>query len=175
MQHHYRFGTCHLSWIFVSALMAATACGGTSTVSGSLTATPASTSTAAVSPSPAGTTYKIALTFSGGQSGTAVQAEPDATNACAPGNLDAGIVFKGQTWSLGARATGYHGPGQYSAPTNFTLTLSTPSYDMWMSTGGTATYTSGTSLSVEVDMTNLMAGPGEPGATAHISGTVSCT
>ena len=171
MHRNRRFGRRQVSWIFVSALMVATACGGTSKVSSA--GSPAPTS-ASVSPSPAATGYAISLTLSGGQSGTATQAQPDANNACAAGNIDAGIVFNGQTWSLDARASDYHGPGQYSAPVDFALTLSTPSYDIWMSTGGSATYTSSTSLSVEVDMTNMMAGPGEPGANAHLSGTVSC-
>jgi hypothetical protein len=97
----------------------------------------------------------------------------DSSSACGVGTIDVGIVVKGQVWSLSATVNGYHGPGRYSG-SDFNLMLSSPGFDIWTSTSGAATYSANTSLSIDVGMTDLMAGPGEPGATAHISGSLSC-
>jgi len=75
---------------------------------------------------------------------------------------------------MSASVEGYHGPGSYAAGSAFNMMLSAPNYDIWMSAGGAASYAGDTSLTVDVTMTNLMAGPGEPGASAHIKGTISC-
>jgi len=118
--------------------------------------------------------YAVHLALSGGLATTVTQTKVDANSDCSAGKIDVGIVVNGQIWSLTASVDGYHGPGRYSVGSDFNLTLNSPNYDIWMSTSGSATYLGDTSLSVDVVMTDLMAGPGEPGATAHVSGSVAC-
>ncbi len=117
--------------------------------------------------------YAVHLTFSGGLATTVTQTMVNSSSDCGAGKMDIGIVVKGQVWTLGASVHGYHGPGRYGS-SDFVLMLSNPDSDIWISTSGEATYLGDTSLSVDVGVTNLMAGPGEPGANAHISGSVRC-
>jgi hypothetical protein len=174
--------TAALQWksvvAMVAAVMLATGCGGSSKVaseSTSPTASPVQSPSPNPSPTPvpAQTTYTVNLTFSGGLSGRVTQTKVVDFSDCGTGKIDIEIIVHGQAWSLGASADSYHGPGRYKSPA-FNLMLSTPSSDIWMSTSGSATYTADTSLTVDVGMTNLMAGPGEPGSTAHISGSIKC-
>jgi len=129
------------------------------------------------SPSAAATgAYLASLTFTGAISASVDRAQaPSAgsTNACGTGNVDVDVIIKGQTWSLNASANPYRGAVQYKAGTEFALMINAPDYDMWMSTGGIATYTDDKSLSLDVTMTNLMV-PEGPGTTAHLSGSLAC-
>ena len=117
------------------------------------------------------------LTFTGGLSGTVSGAQAPvggSSNACGSGAVDVNVVFKGQNWGFNASASPFHGPGQYAAGSGFSLLIASPTNDLWFATGGTATYNSDKSLSIDVDVTNMMAGPGEPGSVAHIAGMFSC-
>jgi len=127
------------------------------------------------SPSPAAPSYSVHLALTGGLTGTIGQVQVDSNSGCSASRIDVNVVYRGQVWAMGVSVTGYRGPGSYPVTSGFNVMLSTPSYDIWMSTSGSATYAADTSLTVNVGMTNLMAGPGEPGATAHISGTISCS
>jgi hypothetical protein len=160
----------------VAMMMVVTGCGAPSKVAAVASPSPtasAPTPAQSSSPSPAQPSYAVHLTFSGGLSAAVTKVQIDPSSSCAAGKISVGIIYKGQAWSMSATVNGYHGPGSYDA-SSFNLMLYTPSYDIWMSTSGSATYSAETSLSVSVDITNLMAGPGEPGATAHVSGTISC-
>jgi hypothetical protein len=162
--------------VMVAAIVMTTGCGGSSnvaSVSTSATPSPVQTPTPSTTQSPAQTTYTVNLTFSGGLSGRVTQTKVVDSSDCGTGKIDVEIIVHGQAWSLGASAGSYHGPGRYKYPA-FNLMLSSPSSDIWMSTSGSASYTADTALSVDVGMTNLMAGPGEPGSTAHVSGSIKC-
>ena len=163
-----------------AAVLVATACDGSSNAASSSSSNAgAAASPSAIamspspSPSPAQVVYTVHLTFSGGLATTVTQTVVDSSSDCSAGKIDIGIVVKGQVWTLGASVHNYHGPGRYGSA-DFVLMLSSPDYDIWMSNSGEATYAGDTSLSVDVGVTNLMAGPGEPGANAHISGSISC-
>jgi hypothetical protein len=166
-----------------AAVIVIAACGGASNVGTASSPGAAATASSPVpSPSPAAsptptsaqTAYTVHLTFSGGLATTVTQTKVNANSGCGAGRIDVDIVVNSQDWSLSASVDGYHGPGSYAAGSAFNLMLSAPNYDIWMSTSGAATYAGDTSLSVDVVMTNLMAGPGEPGASAHLKGTISC-
>ncbi len=156
------------------------------TVAGACGGTPQATSTSATSPqavtsSPAknADVYAASLTFTGGLSGkvSGAQAPPSgASNACGSGSIDIGIVLNGQDWALDASASAFHGAGQYKAGlgSEFDLMMWSPTNDIWTTTAGSATYNDGKSLHLDVDVTNLMAGPGEPNSTGHVSGSMSC-
>jgi hypothetical protein len=164
--------------VVVLAVLMATGCGGSSKVASSASSpTPSPVQLANPTPSsaplPAQTTYTVNLTFSGGLSGRVTQTKVVDSSDCGIGKIDVEVIVHGQAWSLGASADSYHGSGRYKVP-QFNLMLSSPTSDIWMSTSGTASYSTDTSLSVNVAITNLMAGPGEPGSTAHISGSIKC-
>jgi hypothetical protein len=121
--------------------------------------------------------YAASLTFTGGLSGTVSGAQAPvggSSNACGGGAVDVNVVFKGQNWGLNASASPYNGPGQYATGSGFSLLIASPTNDFWFATAGAATYSTGKALSIDVDVTNMMAGPGEPGSVAHITGTFSC-
>jgi hypothetical protein len=163
----------------VATVILAAGCGASPPVAtqsspGPTTPSPTTSTSPTPSPTPAQPTYAVHLTLTGGLTGTVTQTRVNASSDCATGKIDVDIVVRGQVWSLTASVDGYHGPGRYGYLA-FNLMLSTPTFDIWMSTGGSATYSGDTALSVSVSVTNLMAGPGEPGATAHISGSISCT
>jgi hypothetical protein len=121
---------------------------------------------------PSAGAYSANLTFTGGLSGTVTQAAAQSGgSSCGGGSIKVDIALNGGTWSLGASAGSYHGPGQYQVPDAASLLLAAPNYDIWFSTGGTVTYKDDKTLSLDVDMTNGMA-PGVP--VAHLSGSLSC-
>ncbi len=165
--------------ICIAAVFAA-GCGAASSAASSPKPAQATASpTTATTPTPTALTlaYRANLTFTGGLSGTvtAAQAPPGASsNKCGDGGIDASITLGGQVLSLGASSSSYHGPGQYRAGSEAEVLVSTPSYDIWISTGGTVTYTSGTAMTLDIDITNGMVGAGAPGSTAHIVGSLSC-
>jgi len=171
--------------MLVAALagLLAVACGGSSQVTAVATASarPSVASSPSASPSPSVSpapviAYSGQLTMSGGVSGKfAVVAPSGAASAgCGNGEVDVAIVVKGAAWNLNASASAYSGPGTYRVGDAFSILISTPSADLWFTTGGTAVYLSDRSVTINVDATNMMAGPGEPGANVHITGTMSC-
>ena len=160
-----------------------TACGGTSPAAAVVTASarqpatpsPAPSPSLATSPSPAAPAYSGHLTFTGGVSGTfAVMAPSGGSGKCGAGEVDVAVVIRGAEWDISASVSPFNGAGSYSVASGFGVLISTPSFDLWSSTGGTAVYASDRSVTVDIDITNMMAGPGEPGANAHITGTMSC-
>jgi hypothetical protein len=152
------------------------ACGGTPQA-----VTTSATSPQAVTPSSAKSvdTYAARLTFAGGLSGnvTGAQAPPSgSSNACGAGSIDVEVVLNGQNWALDATASAFHGPGEYKAGlgSEFDLMMWSPTNDIWTTTAGSATYSDDKSLHLDVDVTNLMVGAGDPHSTAHVSGSISC-
>jgi len=151
-------------------------CGATSQGAASPSSRPVAPSPSAISTPPSKASaggYSANLTFSGGLSGTVTQATAQSGNgSCGGGAIKVEISLNGGDWSLGASAGPYHGPGQYKVPDGASLLLIAPTYDIWFSTAGTATYADDKTLSLDVDMTNGMA-PGVP--VAHLSGSLSCS
>src|SRR5712691_3720099 len=109
-------------------------CGGPAGVAAHQSPAAVSTPSPASSPSPAPPSYSVNLVLTGGLTGTMSQTQADANSGCGAGRFDVNVIYKGQAWSLGASVTGYHGPGRYALSDGFNLMLSSPTYDIWMST-----------------------------------------
>jgi len=182
-----KFASTHRAPTLILAIAAVTltavACGSTAPATARVSApvsASASPSIDSQAPTPSlsapALVYSGQLTFSGGVSGKFTVQAPSsgASSACGDGSIDVGVSIKGQVWDIDASASPFKGPGKYAADSNFQLLISTPTFDLWTATGGTVTYSSDRAASLNVSITNMMAGPGEPGANAHISGMLSC-
>ncbi len=151
-------------------------CGGAQHATSTSSAKPPAATT---SPSTSLDVYAASLVFTGGLSGkvNGAQAPPSqASHACGGGSVDVDVTLGGQVYALNGSASAFHGPGQYKAGlgSEFNLMIWSPTNDIWTTTSGSATYKDDKSLAIDADLTNLMAGPGEPNSTAHVSGSMSC-
>lgn len=161
---------------FIALAMTVAGCGGAQHA----TSTSAATRQAATpSPSKSLDVYAASLVFTGGLSGnvSGAQVPPSqASHACGGGTVDVDVTLNGQVYALNASASAFHGPGQYKAGlgNEFNLMIWSPTNDIWTTTSGSATYKDDKSLTIDADVTNMMAGPGEPNSIAHVSGSMSC-